>query len=63
MIFHPKKIKLIKRGWRNIISNPNLLFGKDRETINVHFDMHHGYGNLNKAISLLESFRKQNPFA
>ena len=49
-----KKIKLIKRGWRNIISNPNLLFGKDRETINVHFDMHHGYGNLNKAISLLD---------
>jgi len=49
-----KKIKLIKRGWRNIISNPNLLFGKDKETIKVHFDMHHGYGNLNKAISLLD---------
>ena len=49
-----KKIKLIKRGWRNIISNPNLLFGKDKETINVHFDMHHGYGNLKKAINLLD---------
>ena len=49
-----KKIKLLKRGWRNIISNPNLLFGKDKETINVHFDMHHGHGNLNKAISLLD---------
>ena len=49
-----KKIKLIKRGWRNIISNPNLLLGKDKETINVHFDMHHGHGNLNKAIGLLD---------
>ena len=49
-----KKIKLIKRGWRNIISNPNLLFGKGKETINVHFDMHHGHGNLNKAIGLLD---------
>ena len=49
-----KKIKLIKRGWRNIIFNPNLLFRKDLETINVHFDMHHGYGNLNKAIKLLD---------
>ena len=49
-----KKIKLIKRGWRNIISNPKLLFGIDKETIKVHFDMHHGYGNLSKAINLLD---------
>ena len=48
-----KKIKLIKRGWRNIIKNPTLLFGK-KETLKIHFDLHHGYGNLDKAISLLD---------
>ncbi len=50
-----KKIKLIKRGWRNVLKNPNLLFGKNKETIKVHFDMHHGYGNLDKAINLLNN--------
>jgi hypothetical protein len=48
------KIKLIKRGWRNIIKNPSILFNKQLETISVHFDMHHGYGNLDKAIKVLE---------
>ena len=55
-----KKIKLIKRGWRNIISNPNLLFRKYQETINVHFDMHHGYGNLNKAANLIDKNDKDD---
>ena len=45
------------------IKKSNLLFRKNKETIRLHFDMHHGYGNLNKAINLLnnedkEDFRK-----
>ena len=31
-----------------------------KETIKTHFDMHHGYGNLDKAISLLEKMREMN---
>ena len=47
------KMKLIKRGWRNIIKNPSLIFSKKKESIKLHFDMHHGYGNLDKAIEML----------
>ena len=49
-----KKIKIIKRGWRNILLKPNLLFKTNQENLNIHFDMHHGYGNLNKAIKLVD---------
>ena len=56
-----KKIKLLKRGFRNIISQPSLLWKKNSETIKIHFDMHHGYGNLDKAISLLEK-NERNEF-
>jgi len=55
-----KKVKLFKRGWKNIIENPALLFDKKNETIKVHFDMHHGYGNLDKAINLLEESDKDD---
>jgi len=47
-----KKIKIIKKGWRNLIKDPQLLIYP--ETISFHFDMHHGYKNLEKAIRLLD---------
>ena len=34
-----KKIKMIKRGWRNLIKNPKILFNSNLETINFHFDI------------------------
>ena len=37
-----KKIKIIKRGWKNLIKDPTILFQKNKETISFHFDMHHG---------------------
>tara|TARA_Y100000768_G_C23963907_1_gene676845 strand:+ start:1152 stop:1949 length:798 start_codon:yes stop_codon:yes gene_type:complete len=49
-----KKIKLLKRGWRNILKKPSILLNKDKINLLIHFDMHHGYGNLNKAIKLLD---------
>jgi len=49
-----KKIKILKRGWKNILRNPGIFFGTKKETIKIHFDMHHGYGNLDRAISYLE---------
>ena len=53
-----KKIKIIKRGWRNLIENPSIIFDQSRETISFHFDMHHGHKNLEKAIKLLDHKNK-----
>ena len=49
-----KKMKLIKRGLRSIIKEPSILFSEEKRTLALHFDMHHGYGNLNKAISVMD---------
>ena len=58
-VYGAKKIKLIKRGWRNILSDPALLF-KKKESIKVHFDMHHTYGTLDKAISVLNNYDRND---
>ena len=47
------KIKILKRGWKNLLKDPLILFSKKKENILLHFDMHHGYGNLEKAINEL----------
>ena len=46
-------MKLLKRGWRNILKNPKVIYDQKKQTIKLHFDMHHGYGILDKAIDLL----------
>ena len=58
-----KLMKLLKRGWRNILREPKILFNLNNSSIKIHFDMHHGYGILDKAIDILkkedrEEFRK-----
>ena len=55
-----KKIKLLKRGLRSIIQNPEILFNIKKQTLKLHFDMHHGYGNLDKAIDLMNSDDKDS---
>ena len=55
-----KKIKIIKRGWKSLIKDPTLIFKP--ESIALHFDMHHGYKNLEKAIKLLDS-ENRNDFS
>ena len=60
-VFLPKKIifktlkksKLIKKGFRNYIRNPSMLFTKTKYNINLHFDIFHGYGILEKAARVL----------
>ena len=47
-------IKIFKRGFKSIIHDPLILFDKNRRTIKLHFDMHHGFGNLIKSANLLE---------
>tara|TARA_B100001057_G_scaffold299810_1_gene299943 strand:- start:1079 stop:1882 length:804 start_codon:yes stop_codon:yes gene_type:complete len=53
-----KKIKLIKRGWKNWIKDPSILFNQNKHNIKLQFDMFHGYGNLYKAIDLMKSDQK-----
>ncbi len=48
-----KLSKLLKRGWRNILKKPSLLFDHRHISIKIHFDLHHGYGILEKAISVM----------
>ena len=50
---NPKKMKLIKRGLKNIIKDPSIFFNKKKQNIKLHFDMHHGYGILDRAIKYL----------
>ena len=48
------KVKLLKRGFKSLIRDPRIFFNKEKQTVKLHFDMHHGYGNLDKAINLLD---------
>jgi len=52
-INNAKKIKMIKRGFKTLIKKPSIFFDSNKQSIKFHFDMHHGYGNLDKAIDLL----------
>ena len=54
IVENPKKIKLIKRGWKNIIKDPTIFFDKKKQNIELQFDMHHGYKILEKAIECLD---------
>ncbi len=66
-----KLSKIIKHGKKILIKNPLIFLDKKKISIKVHFDMYHGYGNLDKAIDLInindrEKFRnyvdKENLF-
>ena len=46
--------KLLKRGLKNIIFKPSILFNKKQRNIKLHFDMHHGHGVIDKAIDFLK---------
>ena len=46
--------KIIKHGKKQLLKNPFVFFSKKKMTIKVHFDMYHGFGNLDKAIELLD---------
>ena len=50
----PKLSKILKRGFRNIIKSPSILYSNKKYNIELHFDLFHGYGNLEKAINLIK---------
>ena len=49
------KSKLIKRGFRSLINDPLIMFDKKKQNIKLHFEMFHGYKNLQKATEILPS--------
>ena len=49
-----KIMKFLKHGLKIIVKNPSYLFDKNKRNIKFHFDLMHGYKNLDKAIELLE---------
>ena len=55
-----KKMKLIKRGFRSLLRDPSIFLNKDKQSIKLHFDMNHGYGNLEKAANLLPEKDKKD---
>ena len=54
--------KFIKKGLKKIIFNPSLLIDGNKRTIKFHFDIMHGEGNLDKAISVLDN-KEKNDFS
>ena len=51
---NPKKMKLFKRGYKNLLKDPSIIYDKKKQNIKLHFDMHHGYGILDRAIKYLD---------
>ena len=54
---HVKWTKVLKYGKKALLRNPGIFFKKNRN-IRFHFDMFHGNGVLDKAISLLSKSDK-----
>ena len=53
------KMKIIKHGLRSFILNPKYLLKKN-QNLKLHFDSFHGYGNLDKAIEVLNVNDKED---
>ena len=53
-------MKFIKQDPLKTLSSLNLIFSKKKRNIKFHFDMFHGNGNLEKAISLLDQENKND---
>ena len=43
----------MKKGFRNYIKDPSILYDNKKHSVKLHFDMFHGYGILDKAVDLL----------
>ena len=57
-----KKMKLLKRGFKSILKDPKIFFDNKKQSLLLHFDMHHGYGNMIKAIEHLNEKDKNEFF-
>lgn len=55
-----KVSKIIKKNFKKILLDPLMLIKKKKRTIKFHFDLMHGDGNLEKAISVLDHQNKND---
>ncbi len=55
-----KLAKFLKKNYKKILKNPSFLFNKNKRSIKFHFDLMHGDGNLDKAISLMDKNDRTN---
>ena len=55
-----KKIKMLKKGFRSLTNNPSIFFNQNLQSLKFHFDMHHGHGNMDKAINCLNENDKED---
>ena len=55
-----KLAKFVKKNLSKFIKKPSLIFNEKKRNIKFHFDLMHGEGNLDKAISLLDSADKKD---
>ncbi len=53
-LVNPKLIKVFKKGWRNLIKDPSIIYNKKKHSIKLHFDMFHGYGKIDQAIDVMK---------
>jgi len=50
--------KILKNHFLEFLLNPSVILSKKKRTIKFHFDLFHGKGNLDTAISLLDEKNK-----
>ena len=55
-----KFMKILKHGFKNLLKDPSIIFNKKKQTIKLHFDMCHGYGNIDLAIDVMHSQDKKD---
>ena len=52
--------KFLKKNIVKILKNPSLLYDEQKRNLKFHFDLMHGDGNLQRAISLLDKNEKDD---
>ena len=57
-----KKIKILKRGWRNLIQDPSIIFDEKKQNLKFQFDIFHGYGCLDLAVNKIKDQNKRESF-
>ena len=55
-----KLSKILKHGKRQLLKNPFVFLSKSKMTIKINYDMYHGYGELDKAIELLDNENRED---
>ena len=56
----PKFMKIFKRGFKNLLKDPSIIFNQKKQTIKLHFDMCHGHGIIDLAIDVMHSKDKED---